>query len=130
MSRRRGLPPRRSVKQFDPALLERELRGQQETTTPQAIVARYARLQSNGKPARCTPSRSTIERDDPKGLHSFKKVIFDNEDRAEACATELATVLDPRDVARYVYPCPRSRSGHVHLTSKRPVDANKDEEKT
>lgn len=129
MSKRRSLPPRRGAGSFDAGSLERELHRTQPTTSPQAIVARYARLQSNGKPARCTPSRSTIERDDPQGLHSYKKVIFDTPEQAKSCAAELLTVLDPRDVARYVYPCPRSRSGHVHLTSKRPINDDDEEKK-
>lgn len=105
---------------FNPELIERDLHRQQTGTAPRDIIARYARLQTNGKPVRCTPSRAAVANDDPLGLDSYKKVVFDTAEQARACAAELATVLDPSVVARYVYPCRRSRTGHVHLTSKRP----------
>lgn len=113
---------------FNPESIERDLHRQQSGTAPRDIIARHARLQANGKPVRCTPSRAAVASDDPLGLDSYKKVVFDTAEKARECAAELATVLDPSVVARYVYPCRRSRTGHVHLTSKRPPDHHDESE--
>lgn len=119
MSKRRV--PRTLTNRFNPEALQRDLHRRQPGSTPSDIIARYARLQTNGKPVRCEPSRSAVERDDPKDLHSYKKVVFDTTQLALDCARELRTVFGDA-TARYVYSCRRSRTGHVHLTSKRPAD--------
>lgn len=119
MSKRRALPSR--TRRFDPRTLEQELRRQRANRGEKIneIVTRYARLQTNGKPVRCRPSRYDVAQDDPTLLHSWWKVVFDTEEAALACVVELRDELGD-DGPRYVYECRRSRTGHVHLTSKQP----------
>lgn len=78
-----------------------------------AVMDRYARRRSSGRVVMCTPTFS--ERTDGKG-HSAGKPIYDNARLARAAADELER-LGARPLE--VYPCPRSRHGHVHLRTKR-----------
>jgi hypothetical protein len=84
---------------------------EQRETAKRAILDKYARFGRNG-PMVCWPKR-----DDPTGRHSIGKVMFQDCDAAEAAALELAAIYggDPQAV----YVCPRSRSGHAHLTGRR-----------
>ena len=77
-----------------------------------AVVARYARAR-DGAVLRCTPAQK--ERDGRRSYQgSAGKVIFDSADQAGRCAAELRLVIGAAD---NVYPCPRSRHGHHHLTT-------------
>lgn len=78
-----------------------------------AIIRRYARHR-NGRLVKCTASAAEVERDDPRELTSIGKYIYDTETAARACANDLRTVCGFGRL--YVYPCRRSKHGHVHLT--------------
>lgn len=129
MSKRRALPSR--TRRFDPRTLEQDLRRQRANRGEKIneIITRYARLQKNGKPVRCRPSRYDVATDDPTLLHSWRKVVFDTEEAALACAVELREELGD-DGPRHVYECRRSRHGHVHLTTKPVVNERRGEEVT
>jgi hypothetical protein len=120
VSKRRSWPRRRP--QTNLKTLERDLHRNQPNRGEliHQIVVKHARLQTNGRPVTCRPSQWDIYRDDPLDLHSWGKVIFDDEDAARACATELRTVLHD-ETPSYTYECRRSQLGHVHLTSRRPL---------
>jgi hypothetical protein len=80
------------------------------------IVARHARLQRNGRPVFCTPSRDEIAgRVAPRqGRGTNGKIIYSTRENAEAAARELEE-LGSRNLR--AYRCNRSRSGHFHLTT-------------
>ncbi|MDN5857962.1 MAG: hypothetical protein L0H84_05005 [Pseudonocardia sp.] len=80
------------------------------------VVARYARLQRNGRPVFCTPSRAELA-----GIVALRqgrgtdgKVIYESREDAEAAARELEELGAQ---AMRAYRCNRSRGGHYHLTS-------------
>jgi hypothetical protein len=83
----------------------------------QAVLARYARLSSSGRPLVCQPSQKelsgTERRREPNGTTG--KVIFDTAEAALDCAAELTRLLGYRP--QRAYPCGRSRRGHHHLSS-------------
>lgn len=120
MGRRSKLPPRKC--HFNARTLELELHRQRPDRGREIydIIVKYARLRTNGRPIKCVPSQEAIAWDDPLDLHSWGKVVFDSEEAAQACVDELRAVLGD-DVPAFVYPCRRSRHGHVHLTSKEPL---------
>lgn len=80
------------------------------------VVARHARLQKNGRPVFCTPSRAELAGTVAlrQGRGTDGKVIYETRDEAEAAARELE---DLGAQAMRAYRCNRSRSGHYHLTS-------------
>lgn len=119
MSKRRALSSRRT--RFDPKTLERDIHRNDPRRGERIheVVVKHARLQANGRPITCQPSQWDVRRDDPRDLHSWGKVVFDDEDAARACANELREVLRD-ETPSYVYPCRRSQHGHVHLTSEKP----------
>lgn len=93
-----------------------------------AIIVRYARLDNNGVPIRCAPSRAekpgrmpaaaiqVASRRDWQLAGNDEKVILRDEAAGWECARELE-LLDGK--ARRAYPCPRSKSGHYHTTTLR-----------
>lgn len=88
------------------------------------ILSRHARLYPSGTPMLCAPSRA--EQRDPDALWRWQgsddKVILIDEQHAKDAAKELSALYGK---PMYVYPCPRSRRGHYHLTSKPPREAKK-----
>mgnify|MGYP006160644935 CR=1 FL=1 len=70
-----------------------------------AVLDRYARLSSSGRPVMCGPVRATA------------KVVYDDEAAAQHAADELHQIYGG---VLYPYPCERSRHGHYHHTSQRP----------
>lgn len=111
---RRQLPVARA-RRFNAARLQRELH--RERMTPRTlhdVIRKYARLRTNGKPVRCYPSVNEV---DGAKLHSRGKVIFNSVERARDCALELVKRFEDTETT-YVYPCNRSRHGHVHMTRK------------
>lgn len=80
-----------------------------------AVVRRYARCRGNGKPILCTPSSWAAI--DERERHSDGKVIYDTLALAVAAEREFRQM---GAAPQWPYPCPRSRHGHHHLTSRRP----------
>ncbi len=80
------------------------------------VVARHARLQRNGRPVFCTPSRAELAGTVAlrQGRGTDGKVIYESREDAEAAARELEGLGSQ---AMRAYRCNRSRSGHYHLTS-------------
>lgn len=80
------------------------------------VVARHARLQRNGRPVFCTPSRDELAgRVGMRQGHGTNgKVIYETRDEAEAAARELEE-LGSRSLR--AYRCNRSRRGHFHLAT-------------
>ncbi len=79
------------------------------------IVHKWARLTPNGKPIRCALPRAEIEERKRRRLPPLKpKVIFDTLEKAQSAEKELRANGARRQRA---YVCPRSGSGHAHLTS-------------
>lgn len=81
------------------------------------IITAYARLKPvSGRPIRCGASkRETAQRRATGKADLSEKIIFDDEGKARACAERLSLVLGVPLMRPY--PCPRSKHGHVHLTS-------------
>lgn len=95
-----------------------------ELTADQAerrkIIRRYARLKRpDGNPKFCHAGVDEIKAGGRTGAPRRGKmpVIFDSVEAAQACEQELRALDGLR---QYVYPCPRSRSGHVHLSARPP----------
>ncbi len=83
--------------------------------TTKIIVHKWARLTPNGRPIRCALPRAEIEERKRRKLPRLKpKIIFDTLAKAQACERELRA-NGSRPQRAYV--CPRSGSGHAHLTS-------------
>lgn len=83
--------------------------------TTKIIVHKYARLSLNGKPIRCGIPRAEIEDRKRRKLPRLKpKIIFDTLEKAQMAEKELRANGSRRQRA---YVCPRSGSGHAHLTS-------------
>lgn len=102
--------------------LQAELHAQRQPR-PITIIRKYARPHPDGRRLmKCTPSRIEVARDDPLDLRSVGKYIYDTPELAEACARELR---DAGHGPSYVYPCHRSKHGHVHLTSQRPPNGRR-----
>jgi hypothetical protein len=82
-----------------------------------ATVRRHARLQPNGDPMLCTPSREEIARPTRRreNAGSDYKPIYDTQQAAELAARALH--LEAGYPPLYAYECRRSRHGHYHLTS-------------
>jgi hypothetical protein len=80
------------------------------------VMAKYGRHHRDRRRGLvwCTPSRAE-QRRDPQP-HSAGKVIFDSEEIARAAVRELRSLGNVGDT---VYPCPRSRHGHFHITHAR-----------
>ena len=80
------------------------------------VVARHARLQRNGRPVFCTPSRAELAGTVAlrQGRGTSGKVIYSSREDAEAAARELEE-LGARPLR--AYRCNRSRSGHFHLAT-------------
>lgn len=76
------------------------------------VIRKYARPNHRGRPMRCMPSPFDAEEQELQ-----QKFVYDSEEIALQCAAELRTLGGPR---LWVYPCHRSKHGHVHLTSKHP----------
>lgn len=81
-----------------------------------AVVARHARMQRNGRPVFCTPSRAELSGTVAlrQGRGTDGKVIYETREAAEAAARELEEL---GALAMRAYRCNRSRSGHYHLTT-------------
>ncbi|HLL69080.1 MAG TPA: hypothetical protein VK453_25695 [Micromonosporaceae bacterium] len=81
------------------------------------VLRRYARLGSNGDPARCFPGWSEHNGIAPRVSHPGNdgKVIFNTKEAAEAAAGELARL--PGGRPGHAYPCARSKRGHHHIAS-------------
>lgn len=70
-----------------------------------AVMKKYARLNpKTGWPLRCGPLDLPVKK---------RKIIFDTAEQAIAAGAELE-LCGARP--QRAYPCPRSRSGHHHLT--------------
>lgn len=80
------------------------------------VIARHARLQRNGRPIFCTPSRAELDGQVAlrQGRGTSGKIIYSTREDAEAAARELED-LGAR--ALRAYRCNRSRSGHFHLAT-------------
>ncbi|WP_143172017.1 hypothetical protein [Pseudonocardia thermophila] len=80
------------------------------------VVARHARLQRNGRPVFCTPSRAELDGTVAlrQGRGTDGKIIYETREAAEAAARELEQ-LGARPLR--AYRCNRSRRGHYHLTT-------------
>jgi hypothetical protein len=76
------------------------------------ILRKYARVRM-GRPVFCGPSRAETQYGVDFGIVRNGKVIFDNREQAEAAAAALRELTG--EMFR-PYECPRSRSGHHHLT--------------
>lgn len=83
--------------------------------TTKIILHKWARLSPNGRPIRCGIPRVEIEDRERRRLPRLKpKVIFDTIEKARAAEKELrANGARPQRA----YVCPRSGTGHAHLTS-------------
>jgi hypothetical protein len=77
-----------------------------------AVIIKYARLRTDGKPQFCLPTRAEREGNVRRDWGTDNKVIFPDRDAAQAAARELEA-LGSR--AMTVYECDRSRHGHHHL---------------
>lgn len=89
------------------------------TSKIRRILKRYARLSTNGRPIRCTPSAKELRLGDiarREKAGTDGKVIYDSRDIARAAAEHLA-----RETGYLLreYQCGRSKSGHYHLTTDR-----------
>ncbi len=90
------------------------------------ILRKYARIRM-GRPVFCGPSRAETRYGVDYGIKRNGKVIFDNRQDAEDCATALTALTG--EMFR-PYECPRSKSGHHHLTEDRsPANRRAREEK-
>ncbi len=85
-----------------------------------AVLHRHARLTRSGRPVFCTPSR-----DELAGVVALRqgrgtdgKAIYPTREAAEAAARELEG-LGSRSLRPYL--CDRSRHGHYHLATCRPL---------
>jgi len=82
-----------------------------------AILARHCRLSGNGIPLRCAATRE--EKNNPELMVERRayvdKVILIDHQHAEDCARELTALFG---TPHRVYPCPRSKRGHYHLTTQ------------
>lgn len=79
-----------------------------------AVIVRYARLKGDGTPVFCQASRAERDRQRHRDWGSEGKPIYPDLAAAEAAARELEA-LGARPM--YAYECPRSRSGHHHLST-------------
>lgn len=79
------------------------------------IVRRHARRDWHGKPMKCEVSPVVA---DPRMDQHAGKVIYDSLEIAELAARELEAAGAPK---QWALPCPRSKRGHHHLTSKDPA---------
>lgn len=77
-----------------------------------AVIVRHARLLPGGAPNVCLPTKAE-RRADPNWQARHPPVIYPDREAAEAAARELADLDGVTMVPRR---CPRSRSGHYHLT--------------
>lgn len=90
----------------------------EQTAARREIIHRYCRMQTGnhqGVPRFCHPTRAELDRAAEKGRPAQRRtpIIFDSAARAQECADELERC----DGQKFnVYECPRSRSGHAHLS--------------
>lgn len=78
------------------------------------IIAKYARMSSNGRPATCDqPSRAERAGRIRPQDGADGKVIFPDRAAAEDAARELERLPDTRPMV--AYECERSKRGHHHL---------------
>jgi hypothetical protein len=80
------------------------------------VLHRHAKLQRNGRPIFCTPSRAELDGSalPRQSRGTDGKVIYPTREAAEDAARELEA-LGSRSLRSYV--CGRSRHGHYHLTT-------------
>lgn len=80
------------------------------------LAEERARKRRNGRtPMRCQPS-SAEEDGRVRRRGSEGKLIYDSRADAEWTALAIANATGERPM--YAYVCPRSRHGHLHLTTK------------
>lgn len=78
------------------------------------ITRRHARLTSSGLPKFCHGSTTERAQRAGVGLKPLPNlIIYDTLEAAQAAADEMQK-LDGRP--QWAFPCPRSRSGHAHLS--------------
>lgn len=82
------------------------------------IIEKHCRMQTGsgaGRPKFCNPTRAQVIRAAGRNHTAQRRapIIFDSVAKAEVCAKELEQ-LD--GIKLNVYPCPRSKSGHAHLS--------------
>jgi hypothetical protein len=87
-----------------------------------AIVAQFARKRGHGRTpdavVRCEQTR--VEREGwGSELGAVGKVVYDSVELAERAAVALGAA-GLNDAPLYAYPCPRSGTGHAHLTRTPP----------
>lgn len=82
---------------------------QQRDAVVRALVAKYARMQTNGRPGVCGRSNEP---------HVRKLVIFDSREAAQGFADEFSAALGGRRQTPFL--CARSKHGHFHLRSSGP----------
>lgn len=81
------------------------------------VLGRYARLKPSGAPVLCTPSQAELSGEIPRvtSWGNDGKIIFDDREKAEACARALEAIgCDPQ----VAYECKRGSRGHHHLTTR------------
>jgi hypothetical protein len=91
---------------------------EQKQAARRAIINKHCRMQTGaraGTPKFCHPTRDQVIRAAGKGHPAQRRppIIFDSIEAAQECADELEK-LD--GIKLTVYPCPRSTSGHAHLS--------------
>lgn len=85
----------------------------------QAVLARFARLDTNGVPVLCQPPRRELLMDRVPGAF---KVIYESEDAARDAARELAFLGGPPQVP---YLCSIVPDGHLHLHTHKDYEFEK-----
>ena len=77
------------------------------------VYERRARRYPNGSLIQCKPTQAELN---TGKVNSDHKVIFNTEADAQATALEMFNLIGVR---LYSYECPRSRTGHRHLTTSK-----------
>lgn len=108
-------------------MTDQKLTPQQFEAARREIIRKYCRMTKpgpEGKPKFCNAGRDELRKRGrlrsgqenlPGGRALQTKVIFDSVEAAQACEQELYAL---HGVHQRAYPCPRSRHGHAHLSSR------------
>lgn len=80
-------------------------------------MLRYARLDAGGRPILCTPSAAELSAGrNTAGWGTDGKIIYNSLAVATLAARDLRRLGEPK---HWAYLCPRSRTGHAHLSTRR-----------
>jgi hypothetical protein len=96
----------------------RGMRTDEQAAARREIIHKHCAMQTGrmaGTPRFCNPTRAEQIRAGRRGHPAQRRapIIFPSVQHAQRCADELAA-LD--GIQMNVYECPRSRSGHAHLS--------------